>query len=69
MTPLQDHLERVRGEVLTAERAVLYTLCFQLRIQTPYATVLALISGLKDGQDTSNLTQLAWSLVNDRWVT
>jgi hypothetical protein len=66
---MQDHLERVRGEVLTAERAVLYTLCFQLRIQTPYTTVLALIRGIKDGHDTSNLTQLAWSLVNDRCGT
>lgn len=62
----QDHLERVRAEVLTAERAVLYTLCFQLRIQTPYTTVLALTRVIKDGQDASNITQIAWSLVNDR---
>lgn len=56
----------MRGEVLTAERAVLYTLCFQLRIQTPYTTVLALTRDIKDGQDTSNITQVAWCLVNDR---
>jgi len=63
---LQEHLERVRAEVLTAERAVLYTVCFQLRIQTPYTTVLALVKPLKDGQDENNVTQIAWSLVNDR---
>lgn len=63
---LQDHLERVRAEVLTAERAVLYTLCFQLRIKAPYSTVLQLTKGQKDGQDTTNLIQMAWQLVNDR---
>ena len=52
----------MRGEVLTAERAVLYMLYFQLRIQTPYTTALALIRGNKDGHDTSNLTPLAWRL-------
>jgi cyclin T len=62
---VQDHLERVRSEVLTAERALLYTVCFQLRIQTPYTTVLGLIKE-KDGQDVTNLTQVAWNLVNDR---
>jgi hypothetical protein len=58
----------VRAEVLTAERAVLYTLCFQLRIQAPYSTVLQLTKGQKDGQDTTNLIQMAWQLVNDRCV-
>jgi hypothetical protein len=60
-------LERVRAEVLTAERAVLYTLCFQLRIKAPYSTVLQLTKGQKDGQDTTNLIQMAWQLVNDRY--
>lgn len=63
---LQEHLEQVRSEVLTAERAVLYTVCFQLRIQTPYATVLALVKPIKDGPDQTNVIQIAWSLVNDR---
>lgn len=59
----------MRSEVLTAERAVLYTLCFQLRIGTPYSTVLALTKDIGlDGPVVTNLTQVAWSLVNDRWV-
>lgn len=56
----------MRGEVLTAERAVLYTLCFQLRIETPYTTVLALTKSIKDPQDSNNVIQIAWSLANDR---
>lgn len=56
----------MRAEVLTAERAVLYTLCFQLRIETPYTTVLALTKSIKDPQDSNNVIQIAWSLANDR---
>jgi hypothetical protein len=64
LTHAQAHLEAVRDEVLVAERAVLYTLSFQLRVAAPYQHLFAL-SHTFPPQHKHNLTNIAWSLLND----
>eukprot|EP00879_Flechtneria_rotunda_P020496 GHRR01021564.1.p2 GENE.GHRR01021564.1~~GHRR01021564.1.p2 ORF type:complete len:107 (+),score=36.33 GHRR01021564.1:1389-1709(+) len=64
---LQIHLEAMRDQVLVAERAVLYTISFQLRIKTPYPDILAFQQHIVEAYK-HDIVNIAWSLVNDRWV-
>eukprot|EP00775_Hariotina_reticulata_P004713 gene4713-4963_t len=62
------HLEAMRDQVLVAERAVLYTVSFQLRIKTPYPEIL-MLQHLAPEQHKHDLLNIAWSLVNDSLQT
>jgi cyclin T len=58
----------MRDQVLVAERAVLYTVSFQLRIKTPYPEIL-MLQHLAQEQHKHDLLNIAWSLVNDSLQT
>lgn len=58
----------MRDQVLVAERAVLYTVSFQLRIKTPYPEIL-MLQHLAPEQHKHDLLNIAWSLVNDSLQT
>lgn len=62
----QAYQEAMRDQVLVAERAVLYTIGFQLRIKVPYNDVLTLKQHVSK-QHQSDIINIAWNLVNDRW--
>ncbi|GFR51507.1 hypothetical protein Agub_g13922, partial [Astrephomene gubernaculifera] len=65
------HLERVKEEVLQAERAVLYTLGFDLNIGHPYNDLIhwlnreQLLTDLPNESPYKPLVQNSWNLVND----
>jgi len=78
------HLEEVKENVLMAERAVLYTLGFDLNIKHPYNTLLQHLSQLEvlgntvagaqggEAQPNNpyrNLMQNTWNFVNDSFRT
>lgn len=63
---LQANLEKMRDEVLVAERAVLYAISFQLRIKVPYNDLLLLQQHLPEAH-RHDVINVAWNLVNDRW--
>ncbi|KXZ41462.1 CYCT1 protein [Gonium pectorale] len=64
-------MERVKEEVLQAERAVLYTLGFDLNITHPYQNLIdwlnkeKLLTDLPHESPFKPLVQNAWNLVND----
>eukprot|EP00879_Flechtneria_rotunda_P017709 GHRR01018563.1.p1 GENE.GHRR01018563.1~~GHRR01018563.1.p1 ORF type:complete len:251 (+),score=98.07 GHRR01018563.1:298-1050(+) len=62
------HLEAMRDQVLVAERAVLYTISFQLRIKTPYPDILAFQQHIVEAYK-HDIVNIAWSLVNDSLQT
>ncbi len=66
LAPPQAHLESVREQVLVAERAVLYTVSFALRIKVPYPALLTMQELLQGpAQQRHDIINIAWNLVND----
>ncbi|KAG2491108.1 hypothetical protein HYH03_010552 [Edaphochlamys debaryana] len=65
------HMERVKEEVLQAERAVLYTLGFDLQIPHPYQPLIdwlkehRLLADVPNESPFRQLPQNSWNLVND----
>ncbi|WIA39420.1 hypothetical protein OEZ86_005522 [Tetradesmus obliquus] len=64
----QANLEKMRDEVLVAERAVLYAISFQLRIKVPYNDLLLLQQHLPEAH-RHDVINVAWNLVNDSLQT
>lgn len=68
---LQTHMELLKDETLQAERAVLYTLGFDLNINHPYKHILSKLKELGLLEQNSpqkinqNVLQNAWNFVND----
>ena len=67
------HIEAFKEEVLMAERAVLFSLGFEINIEQPHFQLLQILGkfnlqaeeiGLRD--DYVNLLQASWNLLNDR---
>lgn len=56
----------MRDQVLVAERAVLYTVSFQLRIKTPYPDVIQMKHSLvQEGPHKQDVFDIAWGFLND----
>lgn len=56
----------MRDQVLVAERAVLYTVSFQLRIKVPYPDLIQLHNSLtQEGPHKQDVFNIAWSCLND----
>lgn len=62
---LQPYMESIRDQVLVAERAVLYTVSFQLRIKTPYPEAIQIQKLLPDGPLKQDTFEIAWGILND----
>ena len=67
----QEVFDALRENVLIAERALLYTLGFNFRIEKPYQhiTQRALRFNSLDPEGLKFLTQIAWNFVNDSLQT
>ncbi|KAF8064481.1 CYCT1-1 [Scenedesmus sp. PABB004] len=63
-----SHLEAMRDQVLVAERAVLYSIAFSLRVKVPYPDLLAMQDLVPPGQ-RSEVVNIAWSIINDSLQT
>ena len=64
-------MEEAKEQVLMAERAVLYTLGFDLNLDQPYKHLLDKLTTLNLLKPTAdspykNLMQMAWNFINDR---
>lgn len=64
----QNVFEMLRENVLVAERALLYTLGFNFRIEKPYQHITARALRFQgvEPEGVRFLTQIAWNFVNDR---
>jgi hypothetical protein len=70
----KEYMESLKEQVLMAERAVLYTLDFNLHIEHPHATILSELGKLDimdpiSNQDYRNIPQMAWNFINDSFRT
>lgn len=71
---LQAFMTKLQDTVYLAERALLYTLSFQLQVAHPYQWMLATIrehklDSLRPQENSKLLPQIAWNLVNHSWRT